>query len=67
MRSDDKDEKVIERFEDIFENNEEKLRNTILLDNNMKNLHILFKDRGRKSIKLADFIYHCQTHLTKSF
>lgn len=57
MSSDNKDEKVIERFEEIFENNEKKLINTILLDNNMKNLYILFKDRGRKSIKLADFIY----------
>ncbi|MBU4242654.1 MAG: hypothetical protein KKF52_05465 [Nanoarchaeota archaeon] len=63
------EDKVIQRFEEIFENKNEKLRDTILLDNNMKNLHSLFTDRGRKSIKLADFLYRLSfmEHFEKEF
>jgi len=56
FQKENKKEKVIKRFEEIFENEDKKLVNTILLDNNMKNFYSVFKDRGRKSIKLADFI-----------
>ena len=57
MKKENKEEEIIKRFEEIFENRDEKLKNTVLLDSNMKNLYPLFMDRGRKSIKLADFIY----------
>ena len=40
-----------------FENKNKKLINTILLDNTIKNLYRIFRERGRKSIRLADFIY----------
>ncbi|MFH1636853.1 MAG: hypothetical protein ABIB71_00330 [Candidatus Woesearchaeota archaeon] len=54
---DNEEDKVIQRFEEIFENNDKKLTNTILLDNNMKNLASVFVERGRRSIKLAHFLY----------
>lgn len=51
------EDKVIERFENIFENKDEKLKDTIIIDENMKNLYLISKDRGLNSLKLAKNIF----------
>ncbi|MBI5392971.1 hypothetical protein HZA96_03815 [Candidatus Woesearchaeota archaeon] len=48
---------IIKRFEEIFENKNKQLVDTILLDNSMKQLFSVFMERGRKSIKFAEFTY----------
>lgn len=58
MKKLSKEDKIIERFEEIFENKIKKLKNTILLDNNIKQFYPAFITRGRKSIRLANFIYN---------
>lgn len=52
------DDKVIERFEGIFSNRDEKLKSSILLEPNMRRFYAVFQERGRKSIKLASFLYN---------
>ncbi len=57
MKPKDDEDAIIKRFEEVFENRDAKLKNTILLDSNMKSFCSMFMERGRNSIKLADFVY----------
>lgn len=45
--------RVIERFEEIFENKDKKLQNTILMDNNVRVLVDIHKEKGLNSLLLA--------------
>lgn len=49
--------KIIERFEEIFENKDKKLLNTILLDSSVKELVDIHKGKGLNSLLLAKALY----------
>lgn len=51
------EDKVIDRFEEVFENNDPTLINTILLDSSMKDLVSIFEKKGLNSLTLANSLF----------
>ena len=51
------EDKVIKRFEDIFENKDKKLQYTILLDQSITALAEIYKEKGLNSLRLAKALH----------
>ena len=51
------EDKVLKRFEDIFENKDKKLQYTILLDQSITALAEIYKEKGLNSLRLAKALH----------